>query len=84
MRIKEFSNIREFAGERKLNRIIYRTMSYEERKELKEYIYNLKERNNRKDLMWEYLNEPMDTDYFVSISIILGGYVKNDKDNNWL
>lgn len=57
-------------------------MNYEERKELKEYIYALKERNNRKDLMWEYLNEPIDTDYFVSISIILGGYVRNDKDSN--
>lgn len=57
-------------------------MKYEERKELKEYIYALKERNNRKDLMWEYLNEPIDTDYFVSISIILKGYVRNDKDSN--
>lgn len=82
MKIKEFDNIKEFAKERKINRIIYRTMSYEERKELKEYIYALKERTNRKDLMWEYLNEPIDTDYFVSISIILGGYVRNDKDSN--
>lgn len=82
MKIKEFDNIKEFAKERKINRIIYRTMSYEERKELKEYIYALRERTNRKDLMWEYLNEPIDTDYFVSISIILGGYVKNDKDSN--
>lgn len=82
MKIREFNNIREFAEDRKLNRIIYRTMSYEERKELKEYIYALKERTNRKDLMWEYLNEPLDTEYFVSISIILGGYVRNDKDSN--
>lgn len=82
MKIKEFNNIREFAKERKLNRIIYRTMSYEERKELKEYIYALSERTNRKDLIWEYLNEPIDTEYFVSISIILGGYVRNDKDSN--
>lgn len=82
MKIKEFDNIKEFAKERKINRIIYRTMSYEERKELKEYIYALGERTNRKDLMWEYLNEPIDTEYFVSISIILGGYVRNDKDSN--
>lgn len=82
MKIKKFSNIREFAKERKLNRIIYRTMNYEERKELKKYIYALNEKTNRKDLMWEYLNEPMDSEYFVSISIILGGYVRNDKNSN--
>lgn len=82
MKIKKFSNIREFAKERKLNRIIYRTMNYKEIRELKNYIYALNEKTSRKDLMWEYLNEPMDTEYFVSISIILGGYARNDKDSN--
>lgn len=82
MKIKEFSNIREFAEERKLNRIIYKTMDYEERKELKEYIYALKERNNRKDLMWEYLNEPFESEYFMDISIILASYIRSSNDKN--
>ena len=84
MEIRKFENIREFAREKKINRLIYTTMTYEQKKELKRYIYNLKERTCRKDLMWEYLNEPLDDEYFVTISIILRGYEreKDDKDNN--
>lgn len=54
-------------------------MSYEERVELKKYIYSLNERNNRKDLIWEYLNEPMETEYFMNISILISAYERNKK-----
>lgn len=86
MKMLGFKNISEFAEHRKINRIIYRTMTYEEKKELKKYVYELQERNNRKDLIWEYLNEPMETDYFIYISIILKGYDRSDKNenSNWL
>ena len=82
MEIKKFANVREFAENRKLNRIIYSTMTYEEKRKLKEYIYNLNERTNRKDLIWEYLNEPIEEEYYVSISLILGGYVRSKDDKN--
>lgn len=78
MKIREFNNIREFAKDRKLNRLIYTTMTYYEKVELKQYIYNLKERQNRKDIIWEYLNEPLESEYHVYISIILAGYDKDD------
>lgn len=84
MEIKKFSNIREFAEERKLNRIIYSMMNYDEKVKLKKYVYGLKEKRNRKDLIWEYLNEPMGEDYYISISIIMNNFDrrKDDKDSN--
>lgn len=59
-------------------------MNYYEKRELKNYIYALKERNNRKDLIWEYLNEPFESEYFMDISIILASYIRslNDKNSN--
>lgn len=82
MKMREFKNISEFAEYRKINRIIYKMMTYDEKVELKKYVYDLKERNNRKDLIWEYLNEPLETDYFVYISIVLKGYDRSDKNEN--
>lgn len=79
MKIREFENIKEFAKDRKLNRIIYSTMSLEEKAQLKKYIYGLNERRNRKDFIWEYLNEPMETDYYISVNIIMSSYDRSDK-----
>ena len=79
MKIREFTNIREFAKDRKMNRIIYSMLTYEERAELKRYVYGLQERNNRKDLIWEYLNEPLESDYFIYVSLVLKGYEGENK-----
>ena len=79
MKIREFNNIREFAKDRKMNRIIYSMLTYEEKVELKRYIYDLKERNNRKDLIWEYLNEPIESDYFIYVSLVLKSYEGENK-----
>lgn len=79
MKIREFNNIREFAKDRKMNRIIYSMLTYEGKVELKKYIYGLKERNNRKDLIWEYLNEPIESDYFIYVSLVLKSYEGENK-----
>lgn len=72
MEIKKFSNIKEFAEEKTVNKMIYTNMSYKEKRKLKLYIYHsLKERNSQKDLIWEYLNEPIGSDYFIYTSIVL-------------
>ena len=77
MEIRKFKNLVEFAEEKTLNRTIYSNMSYKEKRKLKYYIYHsLKERNSQKDLIWEYLNEPIESDYFIYTSIILNGITK--------
>lgn len=55
-------------------------MSYQEKVKLKEYVYGLKERKNRKDLIWEYLNEPMETDYYISVNIIMSSFDRSNND----
>lgn len=79
MEIRKFENVKEFAKDRKLNRLIYSTMTYEEKVALKKYVYGLKERQNRKDLIWEYLNEPLGTDYYIYVSLVLKSYVRSKK-----
>lgn len=73
-----YESVKEFAKNRRINRIIYTTMTYKEKRLLKEKIYGIIDlRKELKDMMWEYLNEPIDTEEFLNISIILAGY-KND------
>lgn len=80
MELKKFNNIKEFAEEKTLNKMIYSGMSYKEKKKLKYYIYHsLKERNSQKDLIWEYLNEPIGSDYFIYTSLVLNSIKRSKK-----
>lgn len=79
MEIRKFENVKEFAKYRKLNRLIYSTMTYEEKLTLKKYVYSLEEKQNRKDIIWEYLNEPIGSDYYICVSIVLKSYMRSKK-----
>ena len=68
----KFNNLKEFAEHRKINKAIYGCMCYEEKKELKHWVYDiLKERKDKKDMIWEYLNEPFDSEDYIRISLVL-------------
>lgn len=80
MEIKRFKTFKEFAQERIINRTIYKTMTYDEKCRLKFYIYYvLKEKQDKKDIIWEYLNEPMDTETYLFCSIMINKYLKSNK-----
>lgn len=75
MKIKEFNNIKEFASDKTINKLIFSNMTYQEKRELKRYIYNhLEDRVEKKDLIWEYLNEPIDSEYYIYTAVMLGSY----------
>ena len=71
----KIKDIYEFAENRKLNKIIYSTYNYEQIRRLKFYVYyQMKEKEEKKNLIWEYLNEPLDSQDFIITSIILSKY----------
>lgn len=75
MKIKEFNNIKEFADQKTINKLIYSSMTRCEKRELKNYIYyKLNDRLDKKDLIWEYLNEPIDSEYYIYTAVMLGSY----------
>ena len=75
-----FNDIKEFAEHKTINKTIYTNMSYKEKRKLKYYIYHsLKERNSQKDLIWEYLNEPIGSDYFIYTSLVLNSIKRSKK-----
>ena len=75
MEIKRFNNIKEFADQKTINKLIYSNMTYFEKKALKNYIYyELQEKNDKRDLIWEYLNEPIDSEYYIYTAVMIGSY----------
>lgn len=77
MKIKEFKNIKEFAEQKTINKLIYSNMTYNEKKELKDYIYHyLEDKTDKKDLIWEFLNEPIDSEYYIYTAVMLGSYAR--------
>ena len=78
MKIKEFNNIKEFAEQKTINKLIYSNMTYQEKKELRDYIYHYldEKQEKNKDLIWEFLNEPMDSEIYLYSTIILGSYAR--------
>ena len=67
-----FENIKEFAEHKKINKAIYQNMTYIEKRQLKERLYStIQEKEYQKDIIWEYLNEPMDSPEFVYTSLVL-------------
>ena len=80
MNIKKFKNIKEFAEQKTINKIIYNNMSYEEKRKLKFFIYYfLKEDEKKKDIIWEYLNEPIGSDSYIYTSVMLNSYSRRNK-----
>ena len=80
MNIKKFKNIKEFAEQKTINKIIYNNTSYEEKRKLKFFIYYfLKEDEKKKDIIWEYLNEPIGSDSYIYTSVMLNSYSRRNK-----
>lgn len=61
----KFNNFMEFMSKRKLLRVYYILLTYEQKRKYKEYIYNLEYKNYLKDKLWEYYNEPKGSPYYV-------------------
>ena len=41
--------------------------------------YILEDRNDKKNMIWEYLNEPMESEDFIRISLIMNEYWRENK-----
>lgn len=81
----KFNNYKEFVEHRKINKVIYNCMEYNEKRILKNKIYYLlTDRKDKKDMIWEYLNEPIESEDFIRISILMREYWRdiNGKNNN--
>lgn len=61
----KFNNFMEFTKKRKLLRVYYILLTYDEKREYKKYIYSLEFKDFFKDKLWEYLNEPKGSPYYV-------------------
>lgn len=80
MKMKGFKNIEEFAENKTINKLIYADMDNISRRELKFYIYKvLEDKQEKKDIIWEYLNEPIDSEAYLYSSIMLGQYLRRKK-----
>ena len=67
--------INEFARHKSLNRAIYSSMSYDEKRKLKFYLYYvIKINEDKKDLIWKFLNEPIESEDYMSSVLILNKY----------
>lgn len=81
----KFNNYKEFVEHRKINKVIYNCMEYKEKRILKNRVYYiLTDRKDKKDMIWEYLNEPIESEEFIRISVIMREYWRdiNDKNSN--
>ncbi len=77
MKIKEFKTIKEFAEQKTINKLIYSNMTYDEKRELKRYVYYIfEDKKDRQDLIWEFLNEPIDSEYYIYTAVMLGSYAR--------
>ena len=61
----KFNDFMEFIYKRKQMRVYYVLLTYNEKREYKKYIYNLTYKDCFKDKIWEYLNEPKMSQYYV-------------------
>ena len=80
MEMNNFNNIKEFAENKTINKLIYSNMDYNSKKALKKYIYQiLLEKPDKKDIMWEFLNEPIDSETYMYCSLMLSSYTRRKK-----
>jgi hypothetical protein len=71
----KIDNINEFARHKSLNRAIYSSMNYDEKKKLKFYLYYvIKIDEDKKDLIWKFLNEPIESEDYMRSVLILNKY----------
>ena len=71
----KINDIKEFAKHKSLNRAIYSSMSYNEKRKLKFYLYYvIKMRDDKKDIIWKFLNEPIETEEYIYSSLYLSKY----------
>lgn len=62
----KFNNLIEFIKKREIFKIYYILLTHNEKVIFKTYVYKLNYKNKVKDKIWEYLNEPKMSPYFVS------------------
>lgn len=71
----KIDNINEFAKHKSLNRAIYSSMRYDEKRKLKFYLYYvIKMKDDKKDIIWKFLNEPIETEEYIYSSLYLSKY----------
>lgn len=74
----KINNINEFAKNKNINKIIYKSMCYNKKRKLKFYIYYvMKLEEEKKDLIWRFLNEPLESDEYIYSSLMLNKYRRN-------
>lgn len=71
----KIDNISEFVRHKSLNRAIYSSMNYDEKRKLKFYLYCvIKIDEDKKDLIWRFLNEPIESEDYIYSTLILNKY----------
>lgn len=71
----KINDIKEFAKHKTINKTIYNSMSYNEKRKLKFYLYYvIKIDEDKKDLIWKFLNEPIETEEYIYSSLYLSKY----------
>lgn len=72
-----FISYRTFYKNRHYMREKYKTMSYYQKLSLKRYLYSITIITTpHKDLIWEYLNEPLGSEYYVSNNRLRENYMR--------
>lgn len=72
-----FISYRTFYKKRHFIREKYKTMNYYQKLSLKRYLYSITIiTTQHKDLIWEYLNEPLDSIFYVSNNKLRKQYLR--------
>lgn len=71
-----FKDFDSFFEERTLIRLNYNFLTKKQKIEYKKFVYSIKVREEIKDKIWEYLNEPMVSPFYV-FEKELKKYIKN-------
>ena len=60
-----FNNYKEFYDKRKFIRFNYKFLSVAKKRNYKDFVYSTNLKDYFKDRIWEYLNEPLISPYYV-------------------
>ena len=60
-----FYNYKEFFNKRKFIRFNYKFLNIEKKRSYKDFVYSTNLKEYFKDRIWEYLNEPLISPYYV-------------------
>ena len=78
----KFDNFGDFISKRKLLRVYYILLTLKEKREYKEYIYDLNYKEKILDIIWEFYNEPPMATYYVwdyQLMNLYTMYLRNNK-----